>query len=146
LAADEAVGQACKGANGLLEFLLNNPSCMGQYKGAVVVPAVFTTARLWTSEVSLKDADVFEGEVEKDACALNPSDFLIYQYHLPTGIKQTLSRDTGFRDLADALASQYIRSVPIVSAAGIGSFLRLFDPEVGNLTPIIPEQHRTFVE
>lgn len=146
LAADEAVGQACKGANGLIEFLHKNPSCIGEHKSAVVLPAVFTTAQLWTSDAKLDHADCATGEVDVASGSLERCDFLIYQYHLPTGIKHTATRETRFRDLADALASDYIRSVAVVSASGIDKFLQQYNPDSFDLEPIIRVPKDTYVE
>ena len=144
MAVNEAAGQVCKGTNGLIDFFLRNPCATGESKQAVVIPAVFTTARVWTTDARLDKADIETGVLDAGLCGLTRCDFVLYQYHLSTAIKHSGVGGSSYRDLPEVLASEFTRTVAVVSSTGIEPFLRSFVPDVNDITPIYRPYGGTF--
>lgn len=134
---EEAIGQALRGINGLVEFLGNE---MHQSEAGLginlfeedfrirLLPVVFTTANLWVTDVDLSSSDVSTGELPDTDWNLEPADWLWYLYPQSPGLRHTLAvqqRDNSYDILVQALKEEYLRPVAIVSANGISSFLAM---------------------
>lgn len=128
---EDALTQAVRGSNGLIQYLGRDARLLQKTERAFVLPAVFTTARLWTSDVQLDQADLATGRVMLNPDGLREVEWLVYQYHPSPGIKHTLGIDAKMRDLSDALLAEFTRSVMIVSAGGIDSFFSWCDHTFG---------------
>jgi len=59
---EKAMTQACRGLNGLVEHFAREPQTLSPLRAAVILPVVFTTATLWTSDFELHAADLATGE------------------------------------------------------------------------------------
>ncbi len=131
---EEAATQVCRGLNGMVEFLSNNPQVLisnsstdsnsGKKAEVFLFPAIFTTARLWASEVDLKLADLDTGEVSAPADKFTEKKFLLYQYHLSPGIKHSRSPEARPKKLGELMDSEYVRSIAIVNPSGVEEFLK----------------------
>lgn len=128
-AIEEAAGQVIKGVNGLVDFLSRNRSLVseGEHRGITIWPVIFTTARLWVSEVDLSTTDISSGVVSLEGdVAPKQADWLWYQYHQSPGLRHQVPRHEGrSRDLGGFLNLDYARSVAIVNASGVDEFLTL---------------------
>lgn len=121
-AIDEALVQAARGANGLVEEFASG-DCQALEDGTVVAPVVVTTADLLVSKTNLEKSDLESGiELGED---LEPLDWVLYQYPQSRGIKHSIpaEEDDSVRTLGDLLTHRYLRTVPIVSASSLDSFL-----------------------
>jgi hypothetical protein len=128
-AIEEAVAQVCRGMNGMVMYLFKkNPFALGDKKGRVLLPVVFTTAKLFVSQAILSKADLETGNLNPAELHIEERPFLYYQYHLSPGIKHGIASSERHDRLSTALASEYIRTIPIVSACGIETFFKMFDP------------------
>jgi hypothetical protein len=118
---EDAMAQVLRGANGLVMHFNRRRQLLGDDEQAGILPAVFTTANLYTSELKLDEADLATGKVEGGSLTRAP--WVMYQYAMSPGLKHAaFSADTP-RDLVELYQSEYIRTVPVVSVEGIREFL-----------------------
>ncbi len=132
-AIEEAATQACRGMNGMVDYLAMNRSALAQHpsnrqiRSRTLFPVIFTTASLFTADTDLAKTDLMSGEIDRQT--LNPTevDYLFYQYHLSPGIKHSVVPCHNRGELAHILQADVIRTIPIVSAKGIMNFLKIFN-------------------
>lgn len=147
-AIEGAMAQVFRGVNGFVEHLSRIEANSHESRAVRILPAIFTTARLYISDLDLRDANLRTGGLEKSDLALRPVDWLIYNYHVSPDLKHSYSWTSqatiGDRNrtdttthaslhealsLADTVRTEYLRSVVIVSPAGIKQFVKAeFDP------------------
>jgi hypothetical protein len=122
---EDAVTQVCRGIGGMVDmFLSGRLKTSGKPTSVYLLPVVFTTAHIWTSDVDLSTADLQTGELDFSSTEFAAKDYIFYQYHMSPGLKHSYNW-TGLRpdDIGSFMDSEYIRTVSIVSASGIGQFL-----------------------
>ena len=126
-AIEDAAGQVCKGLNGLIEFFHSQREKLPQGEKLYFLPVIFTTAKIWTTEVDLASALIDKGEFESGSVALKETSWIWYQYNLSPALKHTLPSDREESrnpfDLSSALEQDSTRSIAIVSVKGIQEFL-----------------------
>lgn len=120
---ENTLTQVCRGVNGFVEHFRQNARAVGNWE-AVIVPVIFTTAKLWVSRVSLSKTNILTGKVAESELVEVP--WVVYQYHISRGIKHSGSSIVNARDLPSLLEIEYIRSVVFVNAGAIGRFLTDF--------------------
>lgn len=125
---EDAATQVCRGLNGMVEFFSRNHRFWEVSKSAVLIPAVFTTAKLWGCDVDLGAATSLEtGEIDPSKMGQAKEEkWVFYQYHQSPGLKHSLSSLASTRELAPLLDSEYVRSIPIVNSQSIVCFLQHF--------------------
>jgi len=129
-AIDDAATQVARSLNGLVSFLVENkrivgpdPDSMIDSSQAILMPVIFTTAELWTTDTDLRTADPLTGQLSEPVTAENVG-WLPYQYHLSPGVKHGI-RPRRFGDtIGQIMDAEYIRTIAIVSAQGIPAFLQ----------------------
>jgi hypothetical protein len=121
---EESVTQICRGLNGFVEFIGVNKQIFSNKKTLFLLPVIFTTAKIWESNVELSLTEIEKGNVNLDNTKLNEKPWIFYQYHLSPGIKHSHSPTERSNQLGKLLDSEYIRTIAIVSAAGITEFLK----------------------
>jgi hypothetical protein len=126
-AIEEAAGQVCRGLNGLIELLWRRRPSLpkGQTR---LIPVIFTTAKLWSSKCDLSTANIEDGYIELSERELSPQDWLYYQYHMSPGLKHCAPLGRSPKQLAERLGYEFIRTIPVVTAGSVESFLKCFDP------------------
>lgn len=137
---EDAVGQVVKGINGLTERLAVSEEGLPQSRSRVLIPVIFTTAKLWVDDADLTHADVVRGRV--DASSLSPREvpYVYYQYPQSPGLKHSQPRQAeGLADsgLSPMLARDSLRTVAIVNSASITQFLERFVAEAVIVTPVV---------
>jgi hypothetical protein len=130
-ALDGAVEQVVRCSSGLIAFLGKNPQLLEferdlageRIRLVAVVPAVFTTANLWTSDLDLSAADLSTGNVPKASLTRVP--WLWLKHNVSPGLTHSIPPpDPDRREtLRDFLLRDYARAVAIVSVGGIAEFL-----------------------
>ena len=126
-AIEEAATQVCRGMNGLVEeFHKQGKSILAKgSNGACFIPVIFTTAKIWTSEVDMGIADLQSGEFALDDIKAEEKNWVWLEYHTSPGIKHAVKSYKEHTDgLGEILVQDYIRTIAIVSANGIDEFLR----------------------
>ena len=128
-ALDDAVAQVLRGANGLMEFLASEPTLLrhhGENGYARVVPVIFTTARLWVSDVNLSESELSTGRVPPSP--LTEIDWLWLKQNISPTLKAPFLRDEQpgeYREtLRDYVVRDFARCIGVVSVSGVESFLR----------------------
>ena len=120
-AIEAACTQVCRGLNGMMGFSaeyrnIGNP---------VFFPAIFTTARLWTSKMNLAGADLETGRLDASSPGMESVPWLLYQYHQSPGIRHALLDLDAMPDLGDYLWHESARTIAIISPSGIEHFLKM---------------------
>lgn len=125
---EDAATQVCRGLNGMVEFFSRNHTFWKVSESAVLIPAVFTTAKLWGCDVDLGTATSLEtGKIDPSQMGqVKEERWVFYQYHQSPGLKHSLSSLASKRELAPLLDSEYVRTIPIVNAQSIVPFLEHF--------------------
>jgi hypothetical protein len=127
-AIEYAAGQACRGLNGLVEFFNARRVDLPKNEKLYFMPAIFTTARLWTTDVDLADAQIENDELKPDSISVKEVPWLWYQYHQSPELRHTAPTDeedpVSPFDLAGVLKREFIRTIAIVTWNGIEDFLR----------------------
>jgi hypothetical protein len=127
-AIEDAATQVTRGVNGFIECLAKNLR-RGQGRiGISLIPAIFTTAKLFVSDVDLRQTDLARGEVDAIA-ELKPEPWLWLQYHVSPGLRHSVYRylrekDTPTSlDIGHLLETEYARTIAIVGSDGVDAFL-----------------------
>jgi len=121
---EEAATQICRGLNGVVEFAAANKQILSNQASAYFLPVIFTTARVWASDVNLASADIENGNINFDKTSLDEKPWIFYQYHLSPGIKHSHSPTERPTTMGALLDSEYVRTIAVVAASGIAPFLR----------------------
>lgn len=96
---------------------------MSDVPEAILIPAIFTTAELWTTDADLGAADRVTGQLLAPI-AVRQVAWLLLQYHLSPGVKHAHRPRSLASNVPDVLDTEYIRTIAIVSTEGIAEFLR----------------------
>jgi hypothetical protein len=120
---ERAVTQVCRGLNGMTEFLSENAQVLSE-QTAFLLPVIFTTARIWRSSVDLSSASVLDGTIDLTGTDFEQVPWAFYQYHLSPGLKHMHSPTDRPSTIGALMDSEYIRTITVVTASDIESFLR----------------------
>jgi len=123
---EKAFGQVCRGVSGLVEHLNRYPDALGEKNAIDILPVVFTTARLWTSDVDLKLADLRTG-APAPVTSLKKVDWLFCQYPLSPGLMHSLGLAHSPQNLSEFLLES-LRTIAVVRATAAKNFFRDFNP------------------
>lgn len=126
-AIEAACFQALNGASGLIELFRNeNDLRTSLFTG--IVPVVFTTAELWTLHDDLGTANLVDGNMNLASTVPRKVDWLLL--HFPASRSSSLSgeiwdsNETRSGDLSQYHYRRNVRSIAIVTALGLESFLK----------------------
>lgn len=118
-----AATQVLRSVNGFVEFLALNRSVLRANEPTSILPVIFTTAAVYSTDADLGAAGLQDGTTDLADASIEEQPWLYYQYHQTPGIKHELSIPSGEADVAEILQAEYIRTVAIVEARGINYFL-----------------------
>jgi hypothetical protein len=127
-ALEHACTQAIRGLNGFLSFAARNPEVAGRHRSLTVLPVVVTTAKLYSSRLSLAHSNLETGSASSQDPEMAPVDWIIYYYPQGYGLKHDLALTGLGREtdpLLESFCREYVRPVAVVSPSGLESFLRL---------------------
>jgi hypothetical protein len=123
-AIEEACTQVLRGLNGFIRFLAHHSPVLGKASEAIVFPAIITTANLHASDVDLRQGDLAAGTIAKGSASLKSEEWLLYQYNQGPSLKHDVQLGKAMpSNLGKILDLEFVRTIPIVSASGIASFL-----------------------
>ncbi len=123
-AIESTATQVLKGVNGLTETMVRIFSNGENLYIADILPVIFTTAKIWVTCADLRETDLETGNIDLDNYPFKEMPWIVFQYHLSPGIKHSLPSVADFRNLAELLSFEYIRSIPIVNSGAIEDFLK----------------------
>jgi hypothetical protein len=118
-AIEDAATQVCRGLNGLVNFCARTMAV----RTPVFLPAIFTTARLWVSDINLADADLATGTFPSNSGELKEVTWLLYQYNQSPGLKHAVISKDKMDGLEGYFYSESARTIAVVGASGIEDFL-----------------------
>lgn len=122
-AIEKALTQVCRGLNGIVEYFAAHPQILKKEGGALIIPAIFTTARIWTSEVDIGNTNYKDGQLNLVTIDVVEKSWIWLRYHLSPRLKHSISSKNVPLDIAASLDLEYARTIAIVSATGIEKFL-----------------------
>ena len=119
---NEASCQVSLGVNGMIQFYAKRPKLLTNRGKIHLIPAIFTTAQIFTSPVDLGSANMNTGELE-GAVKLEATPWIWLQHNLSSGLTHSQTLLPEPRNIESVLEQEFCRSVAIVSPEGIESFL-----------------------
>jgi hypothetical protein len=124
---EDACSQVSQHLNGMVEFLSHGKHAhiAEQHCPGVILPVVFTTARMWWSDVDISAASLATGMLES-AGSVQQVPYVCFQYPISPGIKHAATSRDALTSIRNAYAA-YLRSIVFVNAAHAGDFFRTFD-------------------
>lgn len=133
-AIEKAATQVCRGVNGLIDLAEKKAELItsgaDNDPGAIFIPVIFTTAKLYSCPCELQSAELETGNLDISDKELTEEYFVYYQYHLSPGIKHEVEAEQKARRFSEVLDYEYVRTIPIVTASGIEDFLCSFGGEI----------------
>jgi hypothetical protein len=132
-AIEEATSQLFRGVNGMINCLQSKPAMVGDGNDCLLLPVLFTTAKLYVSDLDMSQTDLLSGKLNAELLKPQEVPYVYYQYHLSPGIKHPFPTSPSAERLASILATEFIRTAVVVSASGIDAFLSKHTPEDFNL-------------
>jgi hypothetical protein len=127
-AIEEAATQVIRGENGLIECFSKHRRFLSEDYPVRFIPVIFTTARLWATDVDIS-TDIVKGRVALNSADVTPKPWLWLQYNVSPGLKHSVDRgvsndDSLFKtDLGHLLETEFARAIAVVGSDGINSFL-----------------------
>jgi hypothetical protein len=119
---EESATQISRAQSGFVNFLGDNPHLLSNALHAYILPVIFTTASLWTTEKKLSDADVSTGHIDLSEAPMQSRSWLLYQYAVSPDIKHRYSTLSHSESLGDILDAEYLRTIAIVNVSGIEEY------------------------
>ena len=123
-AIEDAIGQVLLGMNGMVNFFSEKAAELSQYSTVFFIPVVFTTANLWECSADLSETDLGTGNIDLPSESMVKKDWLLFDYHQSPSLKHQAPNPASSDSLEKFLVTQYVRTVAVVNALGINSFLQ----------------------
>ena len=120
---EDAAGQVCLGVSGFIDFLSRHGRLLQERTKFQLIPVIFTTARIWTSDVDLSAADLSTGQLGPEELNPTRADWIWLRYHISPDVRHETRPAGAASSLGNALDFEYTRSIAVVSAEGIDAFL-----------------------
>jgi hypothetical protein len=122
-AIENAATQVFRGVNGLIERFREDYGLLTTAKKAVLIPVVFTTARLFVSDVDISESDLKTGNIEVKPQEIEEKPWVCFQYPVSLGLKHTIHPTLAYEDLGELLDEEHLRTLFIVNGRGTEDFL-----------------------
>jgi hypothetical protein len=120
---EKAGEQVCLGVNGMVEFFAAHPNLLPEGKKIHLVPVIFTTAQIFTSEIDLGSANLESGELDNIQEGQTNRPWIWWQHNLSPALVHGQSVRPVAQRMELVLEQEFSRSIAIVSPQGIESFL-----------------------
>lgn len=138
-AIDAAVTQVLRGTSGLLNHLFG-PAFPDEPIPTVarVLPTIFTTAELWTTDADLSESDLETGNLEPGSVDAERQNWLWFTHHRSPTLEHEVRADERARYFRHRVA----RTVAIVGPSGIEDFLKVdWDVYLRESPVLVSEPH-----
>lgn len=129
---DKAVAQVLKATSGYINFLTKSAAAgLPIIRGTTTafLPAVFTTAELFTTTANLSQADLRNGFLEKGSVDVQKTDWLWFNHNRSHHLRHDVEFDYSFNRGYSLYLLEFTRSIAIVGCDGIDSFLNASFPD-----------------
>lgn len=118
---NDALSQVFKGVNGFIKFAKQHPKEIKlDSKVSAIIPVIFTTANLFTSDINLLESNLEKGDVPKHT--ITPTDFILLRYPVSESFLTQPSIITA-KSIGEVFDEIYMRTVIIVSTKGLSKLL-----------------------
>jgi hypothetical protein len=121
-AIEDACTQVMRGVNGFIELLAAHPTLLPLETPTPIIPAIFTTAKLWVSDVDVGGVELTKGTLEPGAVVVKQVPWLWFRYQPSPGITHGLPKEPATDELSRIADMWYTRCVAVVSADGAADF------------------------
>jgi hypothetical protein len=119
-AIEDTATQSMRGLNGFVNFIKRAPGVIGPDNAFLLLPVIFTTVGLWTSDDDLSKADIESGNLDiSKHGSLQSREWLFFEYNQSSTVKHSAEYTEHPATLSDWLQQDSIRTIAIVSAQGI---------------------------
>lgn len=118
-----AATQVLRSVNGFVEFLALNRNVLRANEPTSILPVIFTTATVYSTDADLGNAALRDGTVDLAKASIEEQPWLYYQYHQTPGIKHERSMLSNEPDVAEILQTEYVRTTAIVESKGLNHYL-----------------------
>jgi len=124
-AIQDALTQIFRGINGFIELLYKYEQLVEKDKKNKLIPVIFTTAKIWVSDVDLSNTDTKDGKIIDTDFNLKEKKWISYQYNISQFLKHSHSKSSSEMksDFAALIEHEFVRTVFIVNSSGIDDFL-----------------------
>lgn len=122
---EDAVAQVLRSTSGLINRLSEPVKYPEQ--GEIVrtfVPAIFTTAEIWTTEADLGAADLRTGDLSSEQVQAQKADWVWFTYNRSPRLSHLMPYTKSGDDISQSLRREYARSIAIVGVNGLDDFLQ----------------------
>jgi hypothetical protein len=123
-AINNAVAQVLRGTKGFLELvheINKNDSAPCRF---TFLPAIFTTARLFTTDSSIIATDLEHGQVDSHSLSVNERPWLWFNFNRSTSFLPEVPADPVSHQCYNHWFLQFTRTIAIVGPNGIDTFLK----------------------
>lgn len=128
-AIEDAATQVLTGLNGYINLLADDWVRFKPITVATFLPVIFTTANLWKTDLDLTKASIESGNIEWGAASFEPADWIPYQYERGAALAHSVPVDSGKALRQADLGEEYLRTIFVVRASAIASFLEWATPD-----------------
>lgn len=124
---DSAISQILRGTSGFMNFILStDKKIIASNTPTHLIPVIFTTAKLLTSEVDISQGDITTGLIDTSLVKTNEVPWLWINYNrspmfspkIPLKVHTSL-----YHNLSYYLQQEFTRSIAIVNSTGMKDFL-----------------------
>jgi hypothetical protein len=123
-AIEAAVAQVLRSASGLINQITEHTEYPDEgHKHIKFIPAIFTTAELWTTDVDLGAADLATGNLSAEQVNAQKTDWLWFTYNRSPALSHFLPYEDVKNNFSKYVRREFARSIAIVSVGGIDEFL-----------------------
>ena len=124
---NDTIAQVCRGASGLLDYWQGNRFIHENKRQLVLIPAVFTTASLWTCTRDLAEASLETGVVSLKQEDVTEVGYAFHRCRVGPMLRSKLAARTGPShypsSFGTALTAEFLRTVVFVNIRSLKGFL-----------------------
>lgn len=121
-----AISQVLRSTSGFINLAWGHTSYPKDFEKAITfIPAIFTTAQLWTTEADLGGADLATGNLTPEQVEVKRANWPWFTYNRSAHLSHWLPYEEVKDDVSRLLRNEYARTIAIVGVEGIDEFLRI---------------------
>jgi len=124
----QAADQIMKGMNGIAEVVRGNDQLIASTKHKILLPVIFTTARLFFCDADLSQTELLSGNIDIGSSNIVEHDWIFLQHPVSVGFQHQIPNKPP-DSLSAQLETEFLRTIPIVNAGKISAFLLAMNNE-----------------
>lgn len=120
---EKATSQVFRGLNGFVNFMMKNPHLLKNEKTTYLLPVIFTTAQIWTSEINLSKANIENGNLIIEEKELERKNWILFEYNQSPNLKHLFPMIPRREELSLTIEAEFSRTIAVVNTKGIEEFI-----------------------